>query len=92
MDALIKLLSASSLNSKEILSLEEAAIYMGLSKSHLYKLTSQCIVPFYKPNGKMVYFRRSELEAWILRNRNAPICEVEKEAFSMLANKKPSRK
>lgn len=72
--------------------MDEAANYMGLSKSHLYKLTSQCIIPFYKPNGKMVYFRRSELETWILRNRNAPICEVEKDALSMLTNKKPSRK
>lgn len=48
---------------KEVLTSDEAAAYMGVSKSHLYKLTMRGEVPHYKPTGKMVYFNRQELEA-----------------------------
>ena len=43
------------------LPLEEAARYLDVSKSHLYKLTSSHKIPHYKPQGKRVYFAKSEL-------------------------------
>ena len=54
---------------KEILTSEEAAQYMGISKSYLYKLTMRQQIPHYKPMGKMCYFNRTELENWLQRNR-----------------------
>ncbi len=56
---------------KAVLTSREAAAYMGISLSHLYKLTSHFEIPHYKPNGKMCYFDRVELEAWLKTNRTA---------------------
>ena len=49
---------------KEVLTSDEAAKYMGVSKSYLYKLTMRQQIPHYKPMGKMCYFNRLELEQW----------------------------
>ena len=57
---------------KEILTIEEAAEFLSVSKSYLYKQTSAQAIPHYKPTGKRCYFKRSELEAWILVGRISP--------------------
>lgn len=54
---------------KEVLTADEAAKYMGVSKSYLYKLTCKQEIPHYKPMGKMCYFNRQELETWLQRNK-----------------------
>lgn len=54
---------------KTVLTAHEACEYMGITESHLYKLTSTGRIPYYKPTGKLVYFDRSELDDWLLRNR-----------------------
>ncbi len=53
---------------KEVLTLEEAALYTGMEKSYLYKLTASQAIPHYKPTGKKCYFRRHELEQWLTSN------------------------
>lgn len=53
---------------KEVLTSDEAAAYMGISKSYLYKLTMKQLIPHYKPMGKMCYFNRKELERWLQSN------------------------
>ena len=49
---------------KEILNFDEAAAYLNMSKSTLYKLTSKKEIPHYKPN-RFVFFERSERDKWI---------------------------
>ena len=46
----------------------QAAQYLSISHSHLYKLTSQRKIPFHKPSGKYLYFFKRELDEWICRN------------------------
>ena len=65
---------------KEVLTSDEAAKYLGISKSYLYKLTMQQKIPHYKPMGKMCYFNRQELEAWLQANRIATAEEIEQKA------------
>ena len=65
---------------KEVLTSDEAARYMGISKSYLYKLTMRGEIPHFKPMGKMCYFNRVELEQWLQRNRVATSEEVEQKA------------
>lgn len=85
------LLTASVLISqKEVLSASEAATYMNVSLSHLYKLTAERKVPHFKPMGKMVYFNRLELESWLQRNRVATDAELEQQAQKL--NKKGGKK
>ena len=73
------------LSQKNALTFDEGAIFSGISKSHLYKLTSAGIVPHYKPRGKMIYFDRAELESWLLQNRVTPADEIEAKATSYIA-------
>lgn len=65
---------------KEVLTSEEAARYMGISKSYLYKLTMRQQIPHYKPMGKMCYFNRAELETWLQNNRVATSEEINERA------------
>ncbi len=65
---------------KKILTLEEAVMLTGLSKSYMYKLTSKREIPHFKPRAKLVYFVREELEAWLLQNRIKTNAEIEHEA------------
>lgn len=61
---------------KEVLTSDEAARYMGISKSYLYKLTMRGEIPHYKPMGKMCYFNRAEMEQWLQQNRCATATEI----------------
>lgn len=72
---------------KEVLNFAEAAQYLELSHSHLYKLTSAGNIPFYKPNGKKLYFNREELNEWLLRNRNSTQEEIDQQAADYLIKK-----
>ena len=65
---------------KEVLTSDEAARYMGISRSYLYKLTMRKEIPHYKPMGKVVYFNRAELEQWLQSNRVSTTSEVEQKA------------
>lgn len=76
------------METKKVLTFEEAANYTGMSKSCLYKLTSQKIVPHYKPNGKMIYFDREELENFLLSVRVKPQSEIDEAASTFIVTGK----
>jgi excisionase family DNA binding protein len=61
---------------KEVLTSDETAMYMGVSKSYLYKLTMRGEIPHYKPMGKLCYFNRVEVEQWLQQNRVATSTEI----------------
>ena len=65
MDAVEHLLDKA----KDVLTLEEAAAFMGMKKSTLYKLPHEQAIPYWKPNGKLIYFEKSELIACIRQNK-----------------------
>ena len=77
--------------SKEILTLEEAAEYVQLSKSCLYKMTSSKEIPYYVPGGKKIYFRRIELDNWILNSKVNSVNESDLEVENYLGRTKKSR-
>jgi excisionase family DNA binding protein len=68
---------------KKALTMNDASLLTGLSKSHLYKLVCFKKIPHYKSQGgKLTYFAKSELEAWQLQNRVKTADEVEQEAVA----------
>lgn len=75
------------LAAKNVLTLDDAALLTGLSRSHIYKLTSTHQIPYYKPNGKQIYFDRSELEAWMKQNRIGTITEAQQGAVAYVVGK-----
>ena len=50
---------------KNVLNFEEAVEYTGFSPSYLYKLTGSQRIPCYRPYGKMIFFKREELEDFL---------------------------
>ena len=67
-------------STKEVLTLEEASLYMGISRSMLYKMTHNGDIPFYKPTGKLIFFEKSHLLEWLRRNRVRSNAETRAEA------------
>ena len=66
---------------KDVLTSDEAAKYLGVSKSCLYKWTCSRLIPHYKsPTGKVCYFNRQEIEAWMQSNKVATDAELEAQA------------
>jgi excisionase family DNA binding protein len=47
--------------SVQLMVFNDVCNYLNISRSHLYKLTSASLIPHYKPSGKMLYFKKSEL-------------------------------
>lgn len=86
--AMADLITANIISTtKEVLTSHEAARYMGVSLSYLYKLTMSAKIPCYKPSGKMVYFNRKELEAWLQSNRVSTDEELNQKAQSYCMRK-----
>ncbi len=66
---------------KEVLTTDEAAKYLGVSLSCLYKWTMSRAIPHYKsPTGKMCFFNRKEIEAWMQSCKVATNEELEQQA------------
>lgn len=83
-----QILAYSLLAAKNVLTLEDVALLTGLSKSYLYKLTCAKQIPYYRPNGKQIYFDRGEVEAWMKQNRVNTRQEAEQQAAMYVAGNK----
>ena len=76
---------------KEVLTSDEAAAYLGVSKSCIYKLTMGRKIPHYKSEGgKVCYFDRQEIINWMKANRVATQEELAAKAKEIV--KKGGRK
>lgn len=67
-------------STKEVLNLEEASLYLGISRSMLYKMTHNGDLPFYKPAGKLIFFEKMHLLEWVRQNRIKSNAESRAEA------------
>jgi excisionase family DNA binding protein len=74
-------------NSKP-LNLKEASKYIGITESYMYKLTSQKLIPHYKPYGKLIYFKKNELDRFVLKNKILTHTEMDVKAIDKLMSMK----
>lgn len=84
--------SEQNLQQKEILSFKEALVYLDVSESLLYKLTSNKALTFYKPNGGKLYFKKSDLHDWMTKNEIKSILVLEDEVNNYLKERKDGKK
>jgi hypothetical protein len=68
LDSIEKMLTIQAMATKDVLNFNEGALFLDLSKSHLYKLTSQKRIKHFCPEGKKIYFLREDLKKFLLRN------------------------
>ncbi len=77
-------LDQQNLLQKTLLNFNDAAHYLDISPSHLYKLTSAKQIPHFCPQGKKLYFKRTELDDWLQRNRQSTSEELANQAINNL--------
>jgi excisionase family DNA binding protein len=69
---------------KEPLTIEEVVKYTGLSRGSIYQLIHNKQVPCYKPFGKKIYFKRTELDSFLFRKKLSADYEVSDMADAIL--------
>ncbi len=62
----------------EFINIVEASSYLRLKKSYIYNLVYKNKIPFYKPTGKKLLFKKSELNKWIEESRIDTVEEYSK--------------
>lgn len=78
---------SKSWQTKDVLNFKEALALLGISASTLYKLTHKKAITYYKPSGKLIFFRRKDLMDWMLQNKQPSNKEVQDEMFNLLSAK-----
>lgn len=73
-------------STKEILNIEDVINLTGYKRSYVYKLVHKNILPFSKPNGKALFFEKSEIHSWMLQNKSKSISQIEEEAQDYINN------
>lgn len=65
---------------KKYYTVDEAAEYLNMSTSTLYKKIWKKVIPHLKPNQKRVFFLKIDLDHYMTKNRVASQDEIEEEA------------
>ena len=68
------------IGTKQVLTIEEAAILLGMKPRTVKQMIQDHAVPTYKPRRGLVYFKKNELEDWMLQNRISSQQEIESQA------------
>lgn len=68
--------------SKQIFTVDDVVNYTGFSKSYVYKLVHNNILPYSKPNNRTLFFTKTEIDEWLMKNKSKSISQIEQEAMS----------
>jgi len=80
---LAEIKSLITISNAEFIGVDEASKHLGLSRTYLYSLVHKGKLPFYKPNGKKIYFNKLELNGWIAKSKIRTADEIENEINSV---------
>ena len=75
----------------QLISTAEAAKFLGIKVSYLHKLMMRRVIPYYKPNGKLCFFAKEDLDAWLKRVRVKSQDEIDSEAARYLAGRERNK-
>ena len=76
----IALLEATVDNqSKDILTSEEASKYLDITQKYLYKLNCENIITYSRPKGGKCYYKKDDLNDWMLSSKRKSIKQLETE-------------
>jgi excisionase family DNA binding protein len=65
---------------KIYLTIQDVCDYLGVSKSYVYKLSFNNLIPKYCPGGKLIYFKKCDIDDWVGKCRIASVEELNAEA------------
>ena len=73
---------------RKLLSTREAAEYCGFKLSYFRKLMMRRAIPMYKPTGKLCFFKKEDLDAFLRGVRISSQEEIAEEANRYIAGRK----
>lgn len=76
---------------RNLLTTTEAAKYLGLKPSYLYKLMMRRAIPYYKPNGKLCFFSKADLDTWLTNIRVKSQAEIDSDAAQYIVNRRADK-
>jgi len=65
--------------SKDVLTIEEAAKYLDITPKYLYKLNHENIITYSRPKGGKCYYNKGDLNDWMLSSKRKSIKQLETE-------------
>lgn len=77
-----------NLHFKRFLTVEQAAIVSGVSKSHIQKLVASKKLPHSKPTGKLVFIQRKDLFNFLSQNYISSDDELGSNTADFILNRK----
>lgn len=83
-DELKSLILINNVLSKTVFDIQEASIFTGYTVSTLYTYCHHGYIPYYKPRGKKLFFKKEELTEWLLQNKHKSNYELDIEADNYL--------
>jgi len=77
-----------SKTTKTILTVDDLVDYTGFKRSYIYKLVHLNEIPYSKPQGKLLFFDREEIDHWLRRNKSHSKSQIEEKAINHYYKKK----
>lgn len=69
---------------KRALDVSDVALLLGVSESRVRHMTSEGLLPYSKPNGR-IYFDKADIERYLLSNRQHSQAEIDSIATTHIA-------
>ncbi|MCR9065892.1 MAG: helix-turn-helix domain-containing protein [Cytophagales bacterium] len=82
-DEIEELILRQTIASKSVLTVDEASVYLDLKPNYIYKLTHRKIIPYHKPGGKKIYFRKNDLDQFLLEGHVDSKKDIIKTAYKL---------
>jgi excisionase family DNA binding protein len=76
--------AAAPENTNKPMTAETAAAFLGFKKGYLYKLVAMNKIAYYRPGGKILFFKQEDLEKYVYQNRIASRYELREKAETIL--------
>lgn len=86
LDSIDKALRDQVIETKELLTIEEASKLLGCSVNSMYNYIKDKLIPYYQPTGRRIYFQRSHIMAWVYKHKINSVDEIHREANLHLQN------
>lgn len=72
---------------KSTFNVKDFSAYSGIKESYIYKIVGQELINFSKPNGKMLFFKKLDVDDYLLQNPVKAKSTIEKEALEFSQRK-----
>lgn len=73
---------------KEVFSISDFCLYTGFSKPYAYRIVKKKVLPFYKPLGKEIFFRKEDVISFLTSNKVESKKATEQQVSKFIINSK----